>query len=218
MRLFFILILLFSFFNTNAQTTTLRVLGQSNYVEHAETNGVVVSFTADDMEVKKKALSTKVDSLGIEGEITEVNDHTDLKHNRPRFKIEEKNRELFDDLIVLCNDLKINIQKIYFKIPPHKFKDEDENAIMAVKNANSQAKIITNHLNYNIIKILNIDDETTYAHPFFDKIDMDSKRGKLMIHLLELLSSNRKLYKTESSKPLRAGGYSIWVTYQIKPK
>lgn len=216
MRFLFILLLL-TFFKAKAQTTTLRVLGQSNYVELAETNALIVSFTANDMEVKKKVLLHKLDSLGIDNEMTKVDDRTDFKHQRKRFKIEEENRELFDDLILLCNDLQINIQKIYFKIPPHKFKDEDENAIMAVKNATSQAKIITNHLNYKIIKILNIDDETTYAHPVFDNIDMDSERGKLMIRLLGILSSNRKLYETESSEPVRAGGYSIWVTYQIKP-
>ena len=117
---------------------------------------------------------------------------------------------------MICNDLKIKVDKVYYKLPVHRFEDEDRNAILALNNATSQAKIIANNLKYKVVDILNIDDDTTYADPFYDNIDIESERGQLLVKLLQLLGGGNSLHKVESSKPIREGGYDIWVTYKLR--
>ena len=218
MKLILVSIIFLSFFVSKAQTTTLRVLGQYNYIERAETNGVILSIDNHEIGAKKKLLLNKIDSLEIKSNLTKIDRPQDFQNRTSYFKIEEKDRDNFDQLLIVINALKINIQKVYFKIPAHQLEDEYLSATMAVKNANSKAKIIANNLNYKIIKILNIDDETTYASSIYDGIDLESKKGKLLIKLFNILDNNNNLYEKESPKPYRKGGYNIWVTYHIDPK
>lgn len=195
MKLVLISTIFLTFFISKAQTTTLRVLGQYNYVEYAETNGVNIAISDKEIDVKKKLLLNKIDSLGITNNLTQINHPVNFQDKTLHFKIEEKNRNVFDQLLIVINDLQINIQKVYFKIPPHQLEDEYLSATMALKNANSQAKIVVHNLNYKIIEILNIADETTYASPIYDNIDLDSKRGRLTIKIINLLSDNSSLYE-----------------------
>lgn len=218
MKLILVSVFFLLFFVSKAQNTTLRVLGQYSYIERSETNGVILRINNEDIDEKKELLLNKIDSLGIKSNLTKIDRSQNFQNKTSYFKIEEKDRDIFDQLLIVINGLKINIQKVYFKIPPHQLEDEYISATMAVKNANSKAKIVAHNLNYKIIKILNIDDETTYASSIYDGIDLESKKGKLLIKLLNILDNNNNLYEKESSKPYRTGGYNIWVTYHIEPK
>lgn len=210
---FLILFLIFQF--SNAQSITLRVLGKATYVEYAKTNGIIISFNEKELKVKKTKLTDTILSIGIKNKLVPFS-KTNTR-NRFKFRLEENNLKIFDNLLVICSDLGIKIDKIYYKIPEHKFEDEDENAILAINNATSQAKIIANNLHYKIVKILNIDDDTTYADPIYDRIDIESERGKMLIRLLQLLGNRNYLKETETKNPIRQGGYNIWVTYKLKP-
>ena len=198
-----------------AQDITLRVLGQSNYVEYAESNVVLISANESNIE-KIDALKDSISANGLDNELNKV---TGLKNQKKvQFKIEDEDLNVFDKLLVLCSDLQIKVDKVYFKMPEHLFEEEDKKAIWALNNANSQAKILANHLGYKIDKILNIDDDTTYSNSIYDDIDFESERGQLMLRLLELLGGRNSLYETESSNPSRNGGYNLWVTYELAKK
>lgn len=198
-----------------AQDITLRVLGQSNYVEYAESNVVLISANKSNIE-KIDALKDSISANGLDNELNKV---TGLKNQKKvQFKIEDEDLNVFDKLLVLCSDLQIKVDKVYFKMPEHLFEEEDKKAIWALNNANSQAKILANHLGYKIDKILNIDDDTTYSNSIYDDIDFESERGQLMLRLLELLGGRNSLYETESSNPSRNGGYNLWVTYELAKK
>jgi len=215
MKYFSFLILVLTIQFSKAQSITLKVLGKSTYVEYAKTNGVIISFKEKELTDKKTKLIDTILSVGINNKLVPISKVS--TQNRYKFRLEENNLKTFDNLLVICNDLEIRIDKIYYKIPEHKFENEDKNAILAINNATSQAKIIANNLNYKIVKILNIDDDTTYADPIYDKIDIESERGKLLIKLLTMLGNSNYLKETESTNPIRQGGYSIWVTYELKP-
>jgi len=213
MKTFAILILLLTVTSTNAQNITLRVLGKSTYVEYAETNGIIVSFNKNELD-KTVKFSDTISSIGIINKLASINGS--ITNGKKRFRIEENSLDLFDRLLMICNDLKIKVDKVYYKLPVHRFEDEDRNAILALNNATSQAKIIANNLKYKVVDILNIDDDTTYADPFYDNIDIESERGQLLVKLLQLLGGGNSLHKVESSKPIREGGYDIWVTYKLR--
>ena len=151
-----------------AQDITLRVLGQSNYVEYAESNVVLISANESNIE-KIDALKDSISANGLDNELNKV---TGLKNQKKvQFKIEDEDLNVFDKLLVLCSDLQIKVDKVYFKMPEHLFEEEDKKAIWALNNANSQAKILANHLGYKIDKILNIDDDTTYSNSIYDDIE-----------------------------------------------
>jgi len=213
MREFAILILFLTTLTMSAQNITLRVLGKATYVEYAETNGIVVSFNKSELD-KKIKFSDTISLIGINNKLVPINGSN--ASGKKKFRIEEKDLDFFDKILMVCNDLKVKIDKVYYKLPEHKFENEDGNAILALNNATSQARIIANNLNYKITKILNVDDDTTYADPFYDNIDMESERGKLLVKLLQLLGGGNSLHKTESSKPTREGGYTIMVTYELE--
>lgn len=215
MKVFSFLILFLVTTNTNAQNITLRVLGKVNYVEYAETNGIIVSINKSELD-KKTKLSDAITLIGINNKLVPITGNP--TRNIDKFRIEEKDLNLFDKLLIACIDLKVKVDKIYYKLPEHKFENEDNSAILALNNATSQAKIIANNLNCKIVKILNIDDETTYADPFFDNINMESDHGKFVVEMLQLLSDGNSLHETESLKPTREGAYTILVTYELKIK
>lgn len=212
------IIFIFSVLTTNyglSQNITLRVLGFSSYTEYAEKNVALVS-TNDSNLVKINKLKDSISTYKLYSKLTEINS---LKNQKKiQFKIENEDINQFDKLLVLCSNLQIKVDKVYFKMPEHLFEEEDKKAILALNNANSQAKILANHLGYKIDKILNVDDDTTYSNSIYDDIDFDSERGELLLRLLELLGGRNSLYETESSNPTRNGGYNLWVTYNLKKK
>ena len=213
----FLSFLLFNSFITYSQSSTLRVLGQSNYTEYSETNVAIIYISDEDSETKEILLKKKIDSIGFKNELIPINDTKEIKSNGEMFKFEEDNLDLFGKFLSICSDLKIRLEDTYFKMPPHEYDDEDKYAFLALKNAESQAKIITKNLNYNIVQILSIDDETTYADPIFDFIDRDSERGRIVIELIQILGS-RNPNETKSKQSVRYGGYNLWVTFEIEPE
>lgn len=201
--------------NGLAQNITLRVLGYSSYIEYAESNVAFISTKDSNLEKINKLK----DSISIYRLKSKLNEIKNLKsQNKIQFKIENEDVNQFDKILVLCSDLQIKVDKVYFKMPKHIFEEEDKKVILALYNANTQAKILANHLGYKIDKILNIDDDTTYSNSIYDDIDFYSEKGELLLRLFKLLEDCNSLYETKSSKPTRKGGYNLWVTYNLKKK
>ena len=216
--LFLLLIFVITGVSLNAQTLSLKVLGSSAYNEYAESNGVIISFLIGDHENKKLILSDSIRVIGINGEITPLEDVYKRIAYKRRYRIEESNIGLFDRLLEECSNQKVRIEKVYYKMPEHKFENEDKNAILAFKNASTQAKIIANNLNYKITKVLNIDDDTTKSSDIYDVFDNGTEHGATIIKLLELLYGSDNMYSTESDEQTRVGGYNLWVTFEMRRK
>lgn len=197
------------------QDITIRVLGFSSYTEYAESNVALISTNDSNLE-KINIFKDSLVAKELNNKLVKIDDIKNSKKNQ--YKIEEQDKNEFDKLLILCSDLQIKVDKVYFKMPEHLFEKEDKKAILALSNANSQAKVLANHLGYKIDKILNIDDDTTYSSSIYDDIDFESERGELLLRLLELLGGRNTLYETESSNPTRNGGYNLWVTYNLKKK
>jgi len=197
------------------QDITLSVLGFSSYTEYAESNVLLISTNDATLE-KITILNDSIRVKGMDNTLVAIDGLKSSKKNQ--YKIEEKDKNEFDKLLVLCDDLQIRVDKVYFKMPEHLFEEEDEKAIMAMNNANSRAKVLANHLGYKIDKILNIDDDTTYSSSIYDDIDFDSKRGEVLVQLLELLGGRNLLDNSVNSNPTRNRGYNLWVTYNLKKK
>ncbi|WP_115461731.1 hypothetical protein [Winogradskyella aurantiaca] len=213
MRLFLILISLIISTSINSQNRIIiRILGQSNYVESAESNSMMLRVKNSEIN-KIHILSDSLFALGYKSVPEKVNDYS--SHNFSKFRINEASVENFDRIMVLCNELLIPIVSVFYMMPEHSFEDEDIQAILALRNANSQAKIIANHLNKKVLRILNIDDDTTYANSFYDNIDLDSERGQLILKLLEVLSRRNEVYSKDSKEEFRNGAYTLWVTYEL---
>jgi len=219
MRFYFIIVLTFKFLGiSNAQNTTIKVLGKSTNTIYAQSNGVIFSFSKDIKDSNKEKSLDSIKALGIKEGIVYNKNITKNFQNIDRYKIEEKNFNLFENLLVLLSNLEINIEKIYYKMPEHNFEDEDLNAISAFNNASIQAKIIANHLDYKINKILNIDDDTTESSFIYDKYDLDTPKGKRMLNFLKYLGRDEQLFDQESSDFTKTTKYSLWVTFELQKK
>ncbi len=217
MRVIFLILLLnFTLASVNAQTISLKVLGSAKNNEYAESNGVIVSFLSNNLEVKKNTLLDSIRAVGVKSEMIVIEGPSKYSAGKKRFRIEESNLELFDKLLIVCSSQDIKIDKIYYKMPDHNFESQDANAIMAYNNAASQAKILSNSLNYRIIKVLNIDDDTTESSYIYDLIDKDTEHGKSLIRLMQLLGGGNNSFQTESSLPVKTSGYNLWVTFELK--
>ncbi|WP_292943839.1 hypothetical protein [Olleya sp. UBA1516] len=213
MKLYILILWFITFAHySQAQSITLRILGQSNYTEYAESNVVLLSVQQHDI-TKIEALKDSLTANGLDNTVVKV--ATSKNQQITHYKFENQDLNTFDNVLVWCSALQINVYKVYFKMPEHQFKNEDDHAVLALKNANTQAKILANHLGYKIETILNIDDETTYANPIYDTIDFDSSKGQRMLKFLELLSNRDVTYDTKSNSPSKSGGYNIWVTYRL---
>ena len=201
-------------FGLYSQNQTLRILGRSNHKVVANSNEVIVVLKKDQHRIFKDALTIK----GYNRNLESIINSKPIKPDEIKIKINEPNSDLFQEVIFVCNELKIKIEDIYFKIPKHDFNKEYKNAILAYKNAEAKAKIIANHLDCKVSRVLNIDDDTNLANEIFDRIDKNSEEGKVVLELINLLSNSPLLFKTESKKPVRESSYHLWVTFEIKPK
>lgn len=212
---FYLLIISFVYYSTtvSSQGISLKILGHSNYIEYAKSNGLKISIKKNDKAIIKQ-LSDSIYKLGIKSKI--VNTPNYLNTKELHYLIEEQNVNHFNEIVLASQKLKIKIVKIYFKMPEHIFKEEDKKAILALKDANFKAKIIANHLGYKNIGIISIDDETCPTSSLFDDMDIDGEKLETILNLLSLLDMDNSLYQTENSKPIRNGGYNLWVKYLLK--
>lgn len=220
---FFILFLTFNL--GFCQEATLRVLGNSKYSEIAENKVLLLNF-----EYNSEICNPLTQNKTIEIQVNEFNQN--LKSEKIEYKLihketlnvnPEKSKSYELLLSVDNNDYKIQkiinssgikLVKTYYKFSENSFLNEDKKAILAFKNSQNKANEITKILNYEILEVLSIDDDTSDANDVFELLginNLDDERREMMYSLFEKLNNLEV-----NSNAIKDGAYNLWVTYKIK--
>jgi len=210
---------------TFAQPTTLQVLGQYTYTNHSQSYGAIIVLEENpnkcdpvlgfiSIEEQYKHLSESIVSKGSTAKLELVKDHTYSEYKKETYRIEEPNAEIFEDIIAACNNQNATVKKRYYKLPTSDFASQDDKAVEALIDAKQKAEEITNHIDYKIIKILNIDDDTKIANSMIDLTGKDAAYIEKVMHLMELLSHISN--SNESKQATQDGKYSLWVTFEVE--
>jgi len=224
-KLITFLILFFTFNLGFCQEATLRVLGNSKYSEIAENKVLLLNFEYDS-EICNPLTQNKT----IEIQVSEFNQN--LKSEKIEYKLlhketlnsnPEKSKSYELLLSLDSNDYKIKkrinsrgikIVKTYYKFSENSYLNEDKKAILAFRNSQNKANEITKILNYEILEVVNIDDDTSDANDVFEFLginNLDDERKEMMYSLFESLNSLEV-----NSNATKDGAYNLWVTYKIK--
>jgi hypothetical protein len=220
------LFLFFIFTLGFCQEAKLRILGNSKYSEIAENKVLLLNF-----EYNSEVCNPLTQNKTIETQVNEFNQN--LKSEKIKYKLLHKetlnfnpeNSKSYELLLPLdSNDYKIQkivnssgikLVKSYYKFSENSFLNEDKKAILAFKNSQNKATEIVKILNYEILEIVSIDDDTSDANDVFELLginNLDDERKEMMYSLFE------KLNELEvNSNSTKDGAYNLWVTYKIKP-
>ncbi|WP_396179474.1 hypothetical protein [Flavobacterium sp.] len=226
MKKTYLYLILFLTFNWGfCQEATLRILGNSRYSEIAEKKAILLNF-----EFNSEICNPITQDKTIEVQVDEFNQN--LKSEKMEYKLIHKetlninpeNSKSYELVVSLdCNENKI--QKIinssgikrgktYYKFSDTSFLDEDKKAILAFKNTQSKAKELAKILNYEILEVVSIDDDTSDANDVFELLgmdDLDDERKEMMYSIFEKLNDLEV-----NSNPTKEGAYNLWVTYKIR--
>ena len=224
-KLYSFLILFFTFNLVFCQEATLRVLGNSKYSEIAQNKVLLLNF-----EYNSEICNPLTQNKTIEIQVNEFNQN--LKSEKIEYKLlhsetlninpaKSKSYELL--LSLDSNDYKIQkiikssgikLVKTNYKFSENSFLNEDKKAILAFKNSQNKANEIAKILNYEILEIVSIDDETSDANDVFELLgidNLDDERKEMMYSLFEMLNNLEV-----NSNAIKDGAYNLWVTYKIK--
>jgi hypothetical protein len=224
-KLYSFLILFFTFNLVFCQEATLRVLGNSKYSEIAQNKVLLLNF-----EYNSEICNPLTQNKTIEIQVDEFNQN--LKSEKIEYKLlhsetlninpaKSKSYELL--LSLDSNDYKIQkiikssgikLVKTNYKFSENSFLNEDKKAILAFKNSQNKANEIAKILNYEILEIVSIDDETSDANDVFELLgidNLDDERKEMMYSLFEMLNNLEV-----NSNAIKDGAYNLWVTYKIK--
>lgn len=224
-KLYSFLILFFTFSYGFCQEATLRVLGNSKYSEIAENKVLLLNF-----EYNSEICNPLTQNKTIEIQVNEFNEN--LKSEKIEYKLlhketlninPEKSKSYELQLSLDSNDNKIQkiinssgikLIKTYYKFSENSFLNEDKKAILAFKNSRNKANEIAKFLNYEILEIVSIDDDTSDANDVFELLginDLDDERKEMMYSLFEKLNNLEV-----NSNDTKDGAYNLWVKYKIK--
>lgn len=224
-KLYSFLILFLTFNLGFCQEVTLRVLGNSKYSEIAENKVLLLNF-----EYNSEICNPLTQNKTIEIQVNEFNQN--LKSEKIEYKLfhketlninPEKSKSYELLLSLVSNDYKvqkvinssgIKLVKTYYKFSENSFLNEDKKAILAFKNSQNKANEITKILNYEILEVVSIDDDTSDANDVFELLginNLDDERKEMMYSLFETLNSLEV-----NSNATKDGAYNLWVTYKIK--
>lgn len=219
------LFLFFIFTLGFCQEAKLRVLGNSKYSEIAESKVLLLNF-----EYNSEVCNPLTQNKTIETQVNEFNQN--LKSEKIKYKLLHKetlnfnpeNSKSYELLLPLdSNDYKIQkivntsgikLVKSYYKFSENSFLNEDKKAILAFKNSQNKATEIVKILNYEILEIVSIDDDTSDANDVFELLginNLDDERKEMMYSLFEKLNDLEV-----NGNSTKDGAYNLWVTYKIK--
>ena len=222
----YLFLILFLTFNLGfCQEATLRVLGNSKYSETAENKVLLLNF-----EYNSEICNPLTQNKTIEIQVNEFNQN--LKSEKIEYQLlpketlnsnPEKSKSYELLLSLNSNDYKIQkivnssgikLVKTYYKFSENSFLNEDKKAILAFKNSQNKATELAKILNYEILKIVSIDDDTSDANDIFELsgiINLDDEKKEMMNSLFEMLNNLEV-----NSNATKDGAYNLWVTYKIK--
>lgn len=214
------LVLFFAVHLGISQETKLRVLGNINYIETAESRVLLLNFENDPrvcnpltqnktIEVQVQDLNAK---LKLEKTAFQLVHKETLSVNPERSKYYELVLPLTTPMYAILKNLSLNgieVAKTYYQFPEKVFRDEDAKALLAVQDSQRKANVIVKTLHYQIAGIINVDDVTSDVS-WRDYIDEEERE--------RLNSINDSLYLREvDSNPTKSSYYNLWVTYSVKP-
>ena len=222
----YLFLILFLTFNLGfCQEATLRVLGNSKYSEIAEKKVLLLNF-----EYNSEICNPLTQNKTIEIQVNEFNQN--LKSEKIEYQLlsketlnsnPEKSKSYELLLSLDSNDHKIQkiinssgikLVKTYYKFSENSFLNEDKKAILAFKNSQNKATQLAKILNYEILKIVSIDDDTSDANAIFELSginNLDDEQKEMMNSLFEMLNNLEV-----NSNATKDGAYNLWVTYKIK--
>lgn len=219
------LILLITFNQGFCQEAKLRILGYSKYSEIAENKVLLINF-----EYNSEICNPLTQNKTIEIQVNEFEQI--LKSEKIKYKLAHKetlnfnpeNNKSYELLLSIGgNDNKvekainsngIKLVKTYYKFLGNSFLDEDKKAILAFKNSQNKASEIAKILNYEILGIISIDDDTSDSNDVFELLgitDLADETKEMMYSFLEKLNDLEI-----NSNVNRDRAYNLWVTYKIK--
>lgn len=222
----YLFLILFLTFNLGfCQEATLRVLGNSKYSEIAENKVFLLNF-----EYNSEICNPLTQNKTIEIQVNEFNQN--LKSEKIEYQLlpketlksnPEKSKS-FELLVSLdsnnhkiqkiINSSGIKLVKTYYKFSENSFLNEDKKAILAFKNSQNKATELARILNYEILEIISIDDDTSDANAIFELSginNLDDEKKEMMNSLFEMLNNLEV-----NSNATKDGAYNLWVTYKIK--
>ncbi|WP_395062174.1 hypothetical protein [Flavobacterium sp.] len=219
--------ILFFIFNLGfCQEATLRILGNSKYSEIANYRVLLLDF-----EYNSEICNPLTQNKTIEIQVNEFNENLNLK--KIAFQLLHKeslivNPEMskYYELLVpldaddyeikkIINSSGVKLVKTYYKFSEPSFLNEDKKAILALKNSQNKAIEIAKILNYEILEIVSIDDDTSRAKNIFEFLGTDNLNEERIESIYSLLE---KLNEAKINMDLtKVGVYNLWVTYKIKP-
>ena len=227
MKKLYLLIIVFLTVNLCfCQEATLRILGNSKYSEIAKNKVLLINF-----EYNSEICNPLTQNKTIEIQINEFNENLKLEKivfqllHKETLSISPEKSKNYELLLSLdANDYKIQkiinssgikLLKTYYKFSENSLLNEDEKAILAFQNSQKKANEIAKILNYEIIEIASIDDDTSNTNDVFEFLgidNIDDDRKKMMYSFFEKLNNLEM-----NSNPTKDGAYNLWVTYKIKP-
>jgi len=229
MKNYLILSLLFCSTLCFSQTQTIKVLGQHAYENKVKSFGALISLVEDpnkcdpvkgfiSIEDQLKHLGESITAKGSKATLKPVDEYQKSQVKSKSYRIEESNRDLFDQILLVCAQHEAKIIKSYYNYYPHDFVGEDEKAIAALNDAKTKAKELAEHLNCKLVRILNVDDDTRNANSYFlQHWSGDKARLADLMSVVNGLD-NRYSIDIRSSSPNRSGKYNLWVTFEIEAK
>jgi hypothetical protein len=227
MKRYLVLSLLFLSVCCHSQSIILKVLGQHSYSTESQAYGAIIILEENpnkcdpikgvvSIEEQLKHLNESIKAKGSDARLEQIKDYTYSEFRQEKYRIEESNSEIFNDIITACNNQQAIVSKTYFNLPIHDFEEEDKKAVAALNEAREKADILSSHINHKVSRILSVDDDT---RDFVGGIEMsgyDKKKREMIMELLMKLSNLNPPSK-ESSAPNRKGQYNLWVTFEIVP-
>ncbi len=224
-KLYSFLILFLTFNLGFCQEATLRVLGNSKYSEIAECKVLLLNF-----DYNSEICNPITQDKTIEIQVNEFNQNLKSENidykliHKETLNIDPEKSKSYELLLSLdSNDYKIQkiinssgIQhiKTYYKFSENSFLNEDKKAILAFKNSQNKAKEIVKILNYEILEVVSINDDTSDVNDVFEILginDLDDDKKEIMNSLFEMLNDFEV-----NKNATKDGAYNLWVTYKIK--
>ena len=211
-----------------SQPATLKILGVHDYTVSAESYGAIISLEENpnkcdpavgfvSLEEQYAHLTESMIARGIMSPLIPISNHAYSPYRKQSYRFEESDAELFDQVMMICQNLLANVERTYFKLPKHDLISEDANAIAAFKDAKIKADVLAGRIDHEVVKVLYIDDDTMASSWLSDLEDYDPDKAKLILQRMEEFNSTFVLSRLESNRPFRYGRYTLWVTFVIKP-
>lgn len=221
MRIFFFFIaIIFSTTSFLSQEVKVKILGQISYGQWADKKIYILTFnntlaTQDYSTKNHKDLFLKdLDAENIPYKISEKFGMNEIPNIRENYILEISAKTDTKKLEDLIRKHSVSIMKNYFQFDDN-FEQQDDKAVLAVKNAIEKAKNISKILGLKTLNIISIDDDSNQIL-LSSLLDSSGLPDDKKEDFLDFLNKLNEFENNSASQIYRNGGYSIWITFSLK--